>query len=126
MGSGGTAAGLALGLRMAGLRTRVAGVVVADQLRLDARALARKARAAAALLRRRGAYHPIPDVGEDGLDVTFAQLGPGYGHATEASERARRDAPVALDPVYSAKAYAALEGLADDGPVLFLRTNGAP
>ncbi len=124
VGSGGTAAGLALGLRMAGLRTRVLGVVVADQLRLDARALSRRARAAAALLRRHGAYHPVPDVDERGLDVTFDQLGPGYGHATPDSERARREAPVALDPVYSAKAYAALAGLDEDGPVLFLRTNG--
>ena len=124
VGSGGTAAGLALGLRMAGLRTRVLGVVVADQLRLDARALSRRARAAASLLRRRGAYHPIPDIGERDLDASFDQLGPGYGHATPASEQARREAPVALDPVYSAKAYAALAGLGEDGPVLFLRTNG--
>lgn len=124
VGSGGTAAGLAVGLRLAGLSTRVTGVVVADQLRLDARALSRKARAAATLLRKRGAVHPIPDVGQGDLDVTFAQIGPGYGHATEASERALREAPVRLDPVYSAKAWAALEGLADDGPLVFLRTNG--
>ena len=124
VGSGGTAAGLALGLRMAGMRTRVLCVVVADQLRLDARALSRRARAAAALLRRHGAYHPVPDVDDRGLDVTFDQLGPGYGHATPASERARGEAPVTLDPVYSAKAWAALAGLDEDGPVLFLRTNG--
>ena len=102
VGSGGTAAGLALGLRMARLGTRVLGVVVADQLRLDAPALSRRARAAAALLRRRGTYHPIPDVGERDLDASFDQLGPGYGHATPASERAFRDAPMALDQVYSA------------------------
>ena len=125
VGSGGTAAGLALGLRLAGLRTRVLGVVVADQLRLDTRALSRRARAAARLLRRHGAYHPIPDVDPRGLDVSFAQLGPGYGHPTAASQRALRDAPVALDPVYSAKAFAALADLRQDGRVLFLRTNGS-
>ena len=37
VGSGGTAAGLALGLRLAGLRSRVVGVVVNDTLRLDDR-----------------------------------------------------------------------------------------
>ena len=58
------------------------------------------------------------------LDVTFAQLGPGYGHATAASERALREAPVRLDPVYSAKAWAALDDLDEEGPLLFLRTNG--
>ncbi len=101
------------------------GVVVADQLRRDARALSRKARAAAALLRKQGVVHPVPDVGEGDLDVTFAQLGPGYGHPTESSERALREAPVRLDPVYSAKAWAALDGLGEQGPVLFLATAGA-
>src|SRR3954451_15618656 len=36
VGTGGTAAGLALGLQIAGLRSRVVGIVVNDQLRLDA------------------------------------------------------------------------------------------
>jgi D-cysteine desulfhydrase len=37
VGTGGTAAGLALGFQLAGLRTRVVGVVVNDQLRLEGR-----------------------------------------------------------------------------------------
>ena len=41
-------------------------------------------------MRHHGAYHPIPDVEARGLDVSFAQLGPGYGHPTVASERALR------------------------------------
>jgi len=124
VGSGGTAAGLALGMRMAGLDTRVHGVVVTHQLRLDAGALARRANGAAALLRRRGAFHPIPHLGAGDLEVTFDQLGAGYGHPTEASERARREAPLELDPVYTAKAYAGLAALGDSEPVLFVRTNG--
>ena len=124
VGSGGTAAGLALGLRLAGLSTRVTGVVVADQLRLDARALSRKARAAGALLRKQGVVHPVPDVSEDDIDVTFAQLGPGYGSRHRGVRARAARGPGPLDPVYSAKAWAALNGLDEDGPVLFLRTNG--
>ena len=55
VGTGGTAAGLALGFQLAGLPTRVVGVVVNDQLRLDAPVFARLARRTAALLERRGA-----------------------------------------------------------------------
>jgi D-cysteine desulfhydrase len=124
VGSGGSATGLALGLRMAGLGTRVHGVVVAHQLRLDEGALARRARATAALLRRRGAFHPVPEVTEQDIEVTFEQLGAGYGHPTAASERAQVEAPLELDAVYTAKAYAALAGLADSEPLLFVRTNG--
>ena len=55
VGSGGTAAGLALGLRMAGLRTRVFGVVVNDAFPLDAPVIADLANRTADLLRERGA-----------------------------------------------------------------------
>src|SRR5215467_12070619 len=44
VGTGGTAAGLALGFQLAGLRTRVVGIVVNDQLRLGPPVLARLAR----------------------------------------------------------------------------------
>ena len=55
VGSGGTAAGLALGLRLAGLRTRVFGVVVNDAFPLDAPVIAELANRTADLLRERGA-----------------------------------------------------------------------
>ena len=55
VGSGGTAAGLALGLRLAGLRTRVFGVVVNDTFPLDAPVIADLANRTADLLRERGA-----------------------------------------------------------------------
>ena len=47
VGSGGTAAGLALGLALAGLDATVVGVVVNDGLRLDRTALMRLASRAA-------------------------------------------------------------------------------
>ncbi|WP_338675690.1 pyridoxal-phosphate dependent enzyme [Streptomyces sp. SCSIO 30461] len=135
VGSGGTAAGLALGLRLAGLEhTRVVGVVVNDTLRLDAPAVASLARRTERLLHRRGA-DPAP-VGLTPDDVTMVRdwLGPGYGHSTpEALTALRlaadRQSRLGLEPVYTAKALAALIALADEGrfgggPVLFLQTHG--
>jgi len=114
VGTGGTAAGLALGLRLAGLRTRVLAVVVNDLLRLDGRVLSRLAGRSARLLRRRGAVLPNgAEVETADLTVTRDWLGAGYGRPTAESERAAAVAATAgleLDPVYTAKAFAALLG----------------
>jgi len=133
VGTGGTAAGLALGLRLAGLRTRVLAIVVNDLLRLDERMLGRLAARSARLLRRRGATLPVgvEAVGEN-LDVTRAWLGDGYGIPTPAAEQASsagRAAGMALDPVYTAKAFAGMlgeraAGRLGEGPLLFVQTHG--
>ena len=133
-GSGGTAAGLAVGLRLAGLTTTVVAVVVNDSLRLDRRALTNLGRRTEKLLRRRGAVIPAPaaDLRIDSIDDW---LGPGYGHPTPESERALALAGesegLILDPVYTAKAMAATlalnaAGRFGDGPVLFLRCGLSP
>jgi len=132
VGSGGTAAGLALGLRLAGLATRVTGIVVSDALRLDRRALLRLAGRSAALLDRRGARVATAVAADLDLDSLDGWIGAGYGHPTGAAERARAAAAAAgleLDPVYTAKAMAATLELARSGrlgtgPVLFLHTDG--
>jgi D-cysteine desulfhydrase len=133
LGSGGTTAGLMLGLRLAQLRTRVVGVVVNDALRLDARAMVRLARRTERLLRHRGAQ--LPPVALDEPDVTIVRdwLGLGYGHGTPDGTRAQTAASeregLSLDPVYTAKAMAALMAMNADhrfgkGPVLYLHTDG--
>lgn len=131
VGTGGTAAGLALGFQLAGLRSRVVGVVVNDQLRLDGRVIARLARRTAALLERRGARLGQLRLDPDMLDLTRDQIGAGYGHPTEAAARAAALAAedgLSLDPVYTAKAMAGLLTLRDAGrlvdPVLFVHTDG--
>jgi D-cysteine desulfhydrase len=131
VGTGGTAAGLALGFQLAGLRTRVVGVVVNDQLRLDAPVFARLARRSARLLERRGANLPPLDLGPGILDLTRDQIGAGYGHRTEAAARAAAlagEERLALDPVYTAKAMAGLLALRTEGrlgdPMLFVHTDG--
>jgi D-cysteine desulfhydrase len=142
VGSGGTAAGLTLGFALAGLPTKVLGVVVNDTLKLDRPTLLRLARRSANLLEKRGAdLSPGPDdrtpdlaperqLSPERLTV-IDRTGPGYGHSTPEAEAARRAAAstgLDLDPVYTAKAMAGLmemnDGRLGDGPVLFLHTDG--
>lgn len=131
VGSGGTAAGLMLGLELAGLGTKVMAVVVNDSLRLDRTALTGLARKCENLLRERGADLPELNLG-DNLIVVENQLGPGYGHPTEAArrahDRAAEKAALDLDPVYTAKAMAGLLAFAAErtpiGPVVFIDTDG--
>jgi D-cysteine desulfhydrase len=130
IGSGGTAAGLALGLRLAGLRSRVFGVVVNDTFPLDAPVIARLANRTADLLRRHGAGD-LPSIAPGDLTTRLDWLGATYGDPTPASTRmvaAAAAVGLELEPVYTGKALAALAdlgGTADlPGPVLWLNTHG--
>jgi D-cysteine desulfhydrase len=131
VGTGGTAAGLALGFQLVGLRSRVVGVVVNDQLRLDAAVITRLARRTAKLLEKRGAQLGPLRLEPGMLDLPRDQIGAGYGHRTEAAGAAAARAAeegLSLDPVYSAKAMAGLLELREqgrlEGPVLFVHTDG--
>lgn len=131
VGSGGTAAGLALGLRLAGLHTRVVGVVVNDSLPLDAPHIITLANRAEAVLRARGAEFTSPGLHPDDVTIVRDWLGPGYGHETPAAVAANKLAAAAgleLETVYTAKALAGLIEMDTrgefDGPVLFLNTYG--
>lgn len=139
VGSGGTAAGLLLGFGLAGLSTRVVGVVVNDQLRLDRRGITGLARRSLRLLARRAASAGGAEkawrreLDGDGLVLSRDWMGTGYGHPTGAGAAAREAASdragLDLDPVYTAKAMAAVlamnaKGELGRGPVLFLDTNG--
>jgi D-cysteine desulfhydrase len=106
MGSGGTAAGLAVGFEQAGLRTRVLGVAVAPPtpvLRHMARRLAQKTAALAGLPVAAGLR------AAKRIDVDGKWIGRGYGYATAegraATEVAAR-AGLTLDATYTAKAFA--------------------
>lgn len=128
VGSGGTVAGLTLGLRLAGLSTRVLGAVVNDMLRLDAVTMARLARRTARLLRERG-LTDVPDLRPADFDLRADWLGATYGDPTPASraEVARAgDVGLDLEPVYTGKSLAALRALAPSlpSPVLWLNTHG--
>jgi len=115
VGTGGTLAGLIVGLQAAGLRTRAHGVVVNDKLRLDADRIAVLAQRCARLLRKQGADLGVLDLGEDAFTLTRDYLGAGYGHPLPGADPA-------YDPVYTAKAMAAAHELG--GTTLFLQTDG--
>ena len=134
LGSGGTAAGLLAGLRLAGLRSRLLCVLVSDVIRLDARSVARLARRTLRLLRAHG-MGDVTDPLDGTLKVESRWLGSGYGWSTPEGERAmsllaEREG-VTLDPVYTAKAMAAIlalneSGTFGDGPVLYWHTHTPP
>lgn len=134
VGSGGTVAGLHLGLALAGLNTtRVIGVVVNDTLRLSHRSITSLARRTARLLHKRGARLTDVTLPAQRLLLLRDWLGHGYGHptaqGTAALRFARETEGLELEPVYTAKAVAALldlhaGGRIPDGPALYLHTNG--
>jgi D-cysteine desulfhydrase len=93
--------------------------------------VARLARRSAALLEHRGARLGQLGLEPSMLDLTRDQIGAGYGHPTEAAERAAALAAeegLSLDPVYTAKAMAGLLALRAEGrlagPLLFVHTDG--
>ncbi len=130
LGSGGSVAGLMVGLGLAGLRTRVHAVLVNDKLRLDKPRLTRLAQRTRRLLRRRGAELPAAPLAE--LDVVRDFMGAGYGHpipqAGDAIRRAREAADLTLESVYTGKTMAAVlaGAIRGDGPLLYWHTHSAP
>jgi len=134
LGSGGTAAGLALGLHLAGLSSRLLAVQVSDVLPLTPEIVARLANATAELMRRRGAALPSTKIEPAAITVLTDWLGEGYGHPTPEAEQAqallREREGLILDLTYTAKAMAALLALLEDGrlgngPTLYWHTYNA-
>jgi 1-aminocyclopropane-1-carboxylate deaminase/D-cysteine desulfhydrase-like pyridoxal-dependent ACC family enzyme len=126
LGTGGTAAGLALAVSALGWPTRVVGVRVAPRLIANRWRTMRLARAARRLLADRGVPLPAPR----SLDIVNG-LGDGYGHPTpegQAAERLASQYGLTLDPTYGAKAFAFLMGRAarDVQRVVFWHTFAAP
>lgn len=104
LGSGGTAGGLAAGLALAGLKSRVIAVCVSDPpwaIALAARFIAWRC-----LERSDG---PVRDLPTGRLVIERSYIGRGYGHPTAWGERAIEVASsvgLKLDPTYTAKTFA--------------------
>jgi D-cysteine desulfhydrase len=121
LGSGGTAAGLAAGLAGSAVRTRVLGVCISQPawvLRLAARGIAR------GCATRLGLAGARAEVGRR-LVFTSKFIGPGYGLAAPVTRLALEDGQrcgLALDPTYTAKAFAAalaeLDAASNSGAVV--------
>ncbi len=110
LGTGGTAAGLALGFALAGMRVTVLGARVAPRpFARRNRVLALAARTHALLERLHKA--PLPRVNPELVQVSHHEYGGAYGRPLAAGEELaaslRRGSDVVLDSTYSAKAFAA-------------------
>jgi D-cysteine desulfhydrase len=106
LGTGGTAAGIALGVAWLGWSTRVIGVRVSPWIVANRWRTLRLARKAAALMRQAGLELTVPRASL-GIDVVDG-MGQGYGYPTPEGERASTLAlehGVRLDPTYGAKAF---------------------
>jgi D-cysteine desulfhydrase len=125
-GSCGTQAGLVAGAAAAGASYQVVGVTVSRPAG-EAAGRVRELAAAAAALAGTGATLPTPD-------VRTGWIGPGYGVPSAAGQAAARlvaeTEGVFLDPVFGAKAMAALiagcRAGRVHGPQVFLVSGGAP
>lgn len=133
-GTCGTAAGLLVGCRIAGLRTRVAAVRVAARPLTSAPLLLWTARRVAALLARLDPTMRRPWFGWGDIELVDGFAGAGYGRPTlEAQQALDWAAPhLQLETTYTGKALAACLAWcrgagADAGMVLFWNTyNSAP
>jgi 1-aminocyclopropane-1-carboxylate deaminase/D-cysteine desulfhydrase-like pyridoxal-dependent ACC family enzyme len=119
-GAGGTLAGLVAGNVARGRPLRIVGASVS---RPPNEVTGRVLDLAAAVARRHG--DPLP--GADDVELVDAR-GPGHGLPSAAGEAAAvaalRTEGLVLDPVYTAKALAALPSVAGDSPALFWHTGG--
>lgn len=127
LGSGGTAAGLALGLQIAGLPTRVFGVRVVARIVANRSRLLRLASRTAQLIERLAPGTRVPRPSPDRLQVAEGYFGGAYGRATSegraAMERFRAGhGPATLEPTYTAKAFAAALAACDGQPTVFWLT----
>jgi D-cysteine desulfhydrase len=128
-GSGGTGAGIELGLRRAGLSAaRAVGFAVCNDAPFFRTAIA----ALCAEARRR--WPELPEVPAEEIAVDDGFVGPGYAQATAEGlglvRRAAREDGILVDPVYTGKALLGLAARAAAGTlparrVVFVHTGGA-
>lgn len=130
MGTHGTSAGLWLGLRLAGLRSRLVGVAVVETAYCNAPLWARLVNRTAAVLNRLDPGIRAPEARPSDLVYISSELGRGYAYLTPADVRAVREARelagLQLEGTYTGKALAAAlemgKGSGGGESVLFINT----
>ncbi len=133
LGSLGTAAGLILGLRTAGLKTKVTCVRVVDRTFVNSGTLLQLIARTRNYLRLRDPSFPDVKVAANELDIRHDYFGDGYARFTEKGAHAVRlaqSAGVALEGTYTGKTLASVVDDADSGKLqnqtaLFLNTCNA-
>jgi D-cysteine desulfhydrase len=133
LGTSGTAAGLVVGLKLAGLRSRVAAVRVADAIAANSLVLRYLAQDLADFLHAADPSVPRLTITSQDFDVLPNYIGDGYGLPTAAGKDAidTAAAAVELDTTYTGKSFAACLDYCRNAPpdrvVLFWNTfNSAP
>ncbi len=127
VGSGGTAAGLVLGLGLAGLKSKVVGVAITRAPTTWAITVRQLALQVARLIERNGVNQLEVRLAD--LTVDARWLGAGYGRLTRGGADASTlmsAAGVELEPTYTAKTVAGLTAMCASGelsgPVLYWHT----
>jgi D-cysteine desulfhydrase len=125
LGTGGTAAGLSLGFRIAGLATRVIAVRVVPRVLGRLGRVMRLARATASLIERVSGQD-VPSVEPADVTVVHDFYGRGYGHPLQAAidEEALAGAGISLDDTYSRKAFNAAAAQRNHRTLLWLTFDG--
>jgi len=128
LGTGGTAAGLSLGLGLMGLDVEIRAVRIATVTTGNLTFLNLLARAAFHLLKKAGIPDKMPRLN---ISIEHNFIGPGYGHITTPAAQAvelARDVGIQLETTYSGKTMAALVADRKQGgikePVMFFNTYG--
>lgn len=127
LGTGGTAAGLALGFAAAGMRTEVVGARVVPRIATGRSRVLLRARATARWIRRTTGV-TLPTVRASAVRVVHDAYAGAYGRVSpmgaEAAAAMERVSGMRLDATYSAKAFAVALRIAraGDGVTLFWST----
>lgn len=127
LGTGGTAAGLALGFAAAGMRTEVVGARVVPRIATGRSRVLLRARATARWIRRTTGV-TLPAVRASAVHVVHDAYAGAYGRVSpmgaEAAAAMERVSGMRLDATYSAKAFAVALRIAraGDGATLFWST----
>jgi D-cysteine desulfhydrase len=130
LGTMGSAAGLVIGLRAAGVKSRVVAVRASNRGTSSRGKLDAMISATLSYLRLRDPQFPALTIDETDIVIDGSQLGKGYALPTERARRAaalyRQHTGQQLELTYTAKSFAAVAAAEDKGrSVLFWNTHSA-
>ena len=130
MGTGGTTAGLALGLGLGGLRTRVRAVRVVERFLANRTLLGWLERGMRRLAREAGEEEIAGRERAGRIELDHRYFGEGYGYPTEAGKKSVElfaEEGISLETTYTGKAAAAFldEARRNPKPLLFWNTYSA-
>ena len=130
LGSGSTAAGLALGLVLANRPRPIKAIQVTSSLVVNRFVLNRLLMAGAKLLVEPEQQKELVSKAAQLIEIDEQMLGRGYGYPTSQSAIAMDEAQLdelLLDPIYTSKVFAAIQQSPQDGlPVLYWHTESFP